>query len=133
MSTSVQLSYDRQHEIMNVTMPKMQVRWQQQADEVFVSIDLFWKRTVAKKVYCLIDYTGFSIDKPVADYWGSRIRKAVLTYSITTVRYSDDPLTRATIRSAAMKVHTPGNMYGSRQEALGVVSGLKNNSIRLVG
>jgi hypothetical protein len=133
MGSTTDCSYDAQLDLMQVTAPTTGIRSKQDVDAFFDAVATFWKKSINRKVYCIVDYTGFSIDKAMTEYWGQRVKDAVDTFTITTVRYSGDALVRTVMKTVAMKVHTPSNMYGSRDDALQVVRGLRDRSIALAG
>lgn len=103
-----------------------------QIKRAFDVIHHFWTRECGgKKIYCVIDYTDFSLDIALTEIYAASVKHAVETYSITTVRYTNNLAARATLRAVAVKTHLPSNVYATRQDAIAVVRGLRANKIQL--
>lgn len=103
-----------------------------QIRRAFDVIYRFWTRDCGgKRLYCVIDYTDFSLDIALTDVYAAAVKEAVETYSITTIRYTTNLSARATLRAVAVKTHLPSNVYATREDAVAVVRGLRTNRIQL--
>ena len=101
-------------------------------DAVFDAIDSYCRAHCAgRKVFCLVDYAGVSIASYLQPQFARRQKAAVDTYSITTIRYGADLVARTTIRSLAIRIHRPSNLYESRSEAMQIVRGIRMGRIKL--
>ncbi len=125
-------SYDKKLDILDVDFENLKVKSEADADAAFALIREVYMRDIKHRVYALINYTNFSLDRRLTDYWGSKVKAAVTAYSIVAIRYSVDSLTRTIVKTIAVKAHTPSNMYESREQALAVLQGLRDKSIELV-
>ena len=66
------------------------------------------------------------------DYYAQQVKRvSEICKAITVVRYGGDPLSRTSNRLISMKLHTPSNLYTTRDEALQVVRGLRSGKIAL--
>jgi hypothetical protein len=98
----------------------------------FDAIEAFWRRSCGgQKVYCVIDYTNFSLDVAMTDVYATHVKHAVENYTITTIRYTTDVSTRATLRAVAIKTHNASNIYATKEDAVAIVRGLRINRIRV--
>ncbi len=99
-------------------------------DAAFAAIDADWKRLCKKKVYCVINYTGVTVDPTVLEYWSHKRTDAVTRYSLTTVRYGADLQMRIAVRAMATRTHVPSNLYATRDEAIAVVRAIRQGTMR---
>lgn len=84
-------------------------------------------------MYCVIDYTDFSLNVALTAAYAAAVRYATDNYAIAAVRYTSDISARATMRAVAIKNHLPSNLYATREDAIAIVHGLRANKGRLLG
>jgi hypothetical protein len=117
---------------MFIRLPGAKLETEVQVQRIFDAIRRFWVRECAgAKVYCVVDYTDFSLNIALTAAWAAGVQHAVETYTIATVRYCTDISARATVRAVAIKTHQPSNLYATREDALSVVNGLRAKRIEL--
>jgi len=91
----------------------------------------FWKRHCAgRKVYCVVDYDGIDVNVKYTKVYATQLQR-ILDISVTVVRYGGSSLQRTAVRLANLKLHTPSQLYASREEALHVVRSLKSGAMDL--
>lgn len=125
------LSYDMTTNIYDVDFSKLNLKYKAEVDALWEAIDNYWDINIKRKSYILVNYSDFSPSSLLTSYWAIKVRAAVMKMAITSVRYSNQTMVRTVVRTSLIKVHLPSNMYGSRQEALAVIDGLKSRSVEL--
>jgi hypothetical protein len=127
-------AYDANEEILYVGFANLRLDKQSEIDEVFLAVRQFWRaKCGGRKVYVVVDYTDFSLEIALTDYYAKYVKEAVEDYSITVVRYTEDVLVRASLRLIGITIHVPSNLYATKDEALKVVRALRSKRISLEG
>ena len=127
------MAFDRNEQILFVSFAGMRFETEAQIQRAFEKIRRFWVRECAgAKMYCVIDYTDFALDRALTAAWAVAVRHAMDHYAIAAVRYTTDISVRATLRAVAIKIHLPSNLYATREDAISVVQGLRANRIGMV-
>ncbi len=125
-------SFDRAERILFVGFAGIDLQTAEQIARAFADIEEFWTRNCGgQKVYCIIDYTNFSLNVALTQTYAEYVKHAVETYGLAVVRYTTDVATRATLRAVAIKMHHPSNIYATREDAIAIVRGLRSNRIRV--
>jgi hypothetical protein len=128
------LSYEPDEEILFVGMPLVRITMKEQVDQLFVSIGRYWRAHCrGRRIYAVIDYTHFSMDVGLTEHFATGVKKAVETYTFTTVRFTTDIGARATVRAVGMKIHKPSNLYATRDDAIMAVRALRSNQMVIEG
>jgi len=128
------LSYDPREQILFVGFAGLQLTSEDDIDAAFYAVRRGWEGACrGKRVYCVVDYTGFSFPTRLSEHYAKCVKHAVETYSITTVRYTNDVALRTALRVMSMKIHSPSNLYSTKEDAIQVVRGLRAKRIRLAG
>jgi hypothetical protein len=92
----------------------------------------YWRHHCrGEKVYIVVDYENLSTNLDELDFYASQVKRVISECAITVVRYNGSLLQRMASRMTAIKLHTPSNTYGSREEALAVVRGLRAGTISI--
>jgi hypothetical protein len=126
------LSFDRSEQTMLVGMAGLRFETRAQIKAAFDAIHQFWTLECSgNKVYCVVDYTDFSLHIALTETYAEFVKTAVDSYGITTIRYTTDLSARATMRAVAIKTHRPSNLYATREDAMAVVRGLRASRIAL--
>jgi len=99
-------------------------------DRAFAEIEQYWENHCKRRVYCIVDYTNLVIEPNLLSYWSEKRTAAVRKYTYTTVRYGADLGTRVALRAMAIKTHVPSNLYATKEEAIAVVRGIRQGTIR---
>lgn len=102
-----------------------------QVADAFAVCRRYWKAHINKRCYAIVDYTGTTIDKAAAEAFAEERQRIVSEMTITTLRFSTDLESRATIRAMSIKIHQPSNLYASREEALQVVRDIQAGLITI--
>ncbi len=124
--------FDRRRQILHVGLAGTRFDSAATVEEVFEAIRRYWRANCnATKIYALIDYTGVQIEPAVMEGYALAVKSIVNECSITTVRYSDDVLTRSKLRRISVMIHKPSNLYETRAEALKVIDAIRANEIRV--
>jgi hypothetical protein len=132
LSKLPELSYDPIEQILFVGFAGLRLESEREIDEAFEAVRRHWVSAChGERVYCVVDYTGFSYPNLLSEHYATCVKRAVETYSITTLRHTDDVSLRAALRVMSMKIHLPSNLYATRDEAIQVVRGLRAKRIRL--
>jgi hypothetical protein len=117
--------YEPTENIVFVTFPRVHLETKAQIREHFDRVVAFWKANCRnRKVYYVVNYDGFTVNLRENDCYAENM-KQVADCAITIVRYGGDSLQRTAVRLYNMKLHSPSRIYGSREEALAVVSALQ--------
>lgn len=127
-STQPTLDYDRKKNYLYVSLAGIHFETPETIDRVFGIIRSYWRaHCKGVKVYAIIDYTDVHIETSVFDYYAESVKSIVDECTITTIRYTNDLLTRATLRRIGVRTHKPSNLYSTREEALEVVEAISKN------
>jgi hypothetical protein len=125
-------TYDPAQNIVFVTFPRVHLETAIQIREHFDRVIAFWKANCQnRKVYYVVDYDGFTVNLRENGSYAQNMKRVADTCAITIVRYGGDSLQRTAVRLYNMKLHSPSRIYGSREEALAVVRGLKNGELSI--
>jgi hypothetical protein len=101
-------------------------------DAYFDEVIRFWRANCGqRRVYFLVDWSGLYVNLKEVDAYGRNVRRIVDQCARAVVRFGPDRLHRAVFRSMAIKIHVPTTVYGSREEALAVIRGLKDGTVTL--
>lgn len=126
MKNAPTFRYDASEEIMYVGFANLAVETEDDVREAFAAVRAFWRaKCYGKKVYTIVDYTNFKMDPALTEFYAQYVKGAVEDLTITTVRYTEDIFTRATLRRVGMTMHRPSNLYFTKDEAVSVVRALK--------
>ena len=129
---AVRVEYDEKLGILEVSLAHLAPSSVADIEDLFQDIRSRWRVLCGdKKVYVLIDYTGFVLARAMQEAFGLQVRKITTDVAIAAVRYTDDLTVRTQMRALAIKIHRPSNIYSTREEALGVIRGLKDRSVAL--
>ena len=91
----------------------------------------FWRRNCrGQRVFVVVDYANLSSNLREVEFYASQLKRVIDDCAITVVRYNGNMVQRMISRMAAIQLHTPSNTYGSREEALAVVRGIKRGAIQ---
>jgi hypothetical protein len=92
----------------------------------------YWRRHCGgERVYIVVDYENLTTNLDELDFYATQVKRVISQCAITVVRYNGSLLQRMASRMTAIKLHTPSNTYGSREEALSVVRGLRSGAISM--
>jgi hypothetical protein len=120
--------YDAPRQILQVGLTGIRFDTVATTDGVFDSIRSYWRmHCKGRKVYAVVDYSGVVIEAAVFAHYIECVKRVVDELAITTVRYSNDVLTRSKIRRMSVMIHRPSNLYETRKEALDVVEAIRKN------
>lgn len=126
MKNAPTFSYDARDEILYVGFANLSFETEDDVRDAFSAVRTFWRaRCYGKKAYAVVDYTNFKIDPALTEFYAGHVKEAVEDLTITTVRYTDDIFTRATLRRVGMTMHRPSNLYFTKDEAVSVVRALR--------
>src|SRR5436853_48071 len=116
-SSALQLAYHPGDLIIFVSYPKqLHIQTAQQITDMFDSVVEFWRDNCGgRKVYFVVDYTNLSVNLAENDFYAQELRRTSEVCAITIVRYGGDPITRTGARLRGIKLHTPSNLYASRE------------------
>lgn len=124
-------SYDDVEKIISVFHPQpVELATRADISAYFETGIAFWRRHCrGQRVFVVVDYANLSSNLAEIEFYASQLRRVIDECAITVVRYNGNMLQRMASRMAAIQLHTPSNTYGSREEALAVVRGLKRGAI----
>lgn len=126
------LTFDRAEQILFVGFAGLDMQTEAQIASAFADVEAFWRHNCGgQKVYCVVDYTNFSLSVALTQTYAGYVKHAVETFGIAVVRYTTDVATRATLRAVAIKMHHPSNLYATREDAIAIVRGMRSNRIRV--
>jgi hypothetical protein len=83
----------------------------------------YWREHVNARVYYVVDITNLTISMLKIDAYTRNIKRILADSAVTIVRHGGDSLQRTAGRLASMKLHVPSNIYATREEAIAVVRG----------
>jgi hypothetical protein len=130
--TTPAFRYEPIEEILFVGVPPVHLGTKEQIDQFFVAIGRYWRAHChGRKIYAVIDYTHFTMDVGLTEHFAAGVKKAVETYTFTTVRFTTDVSARATVRAVGIKIHKPSNLYATRDDAIAAVRALRSNQMVL--
>jgi hypothetical protein len=91
----------------------------------------FWReRCGGERVYIVVDYENLTSNLKEIDAYAAQVKRVLNECAIAIVRYSGSMLQRTASRMTAIQLHIPSNAYASREEAVSVVRGLRQGTIR---
>ena len=124
--------YDPTDNIVYVNHPEP-VRLETATDirAYFEEVRRFWRASVRRKAYYLIDWSGFEMNIRESAVYGECVKRVAQDWAITIVRFGQNPLQRAVTRAVSVKRHVPSHVYDTKEEALAVIRGLKSGAISL--
>ena len=133
MGTSTrEFRYDAKEQIVFVRCPKpVRLETAAEIDAFFDESMEFWSSKVKTRVYYVVDITNLSINMREVDAYARNIGRMLERCAITIVRHGGDPLQRTAGRIASMRLHVPSRIYATREEAVAVVRGLRDGSVKL--
>ena len=127
------LSFDPVDRILFVGFAGFRPKNEEEIARAFDVIERFWLLECrGQKLYAVVDYTDFALDVTLTNAYATCVKRAVERYAITTVRYTTDLSTRATLRAVAVKSHLRSNLYSTREDAIAVVRGLRAQKVKLL-
>jgi hypothetical protein len=91
----------------------------------------FWRATCTERAFFVVDYTNLRSEIALNDFYAEQIRRVIDECAVTIVRHGGEPLQRAMARLVGMRLHIPSRVYGSRDEALAVVRGLRQGTLTI--
>ena len=92
---------------------------------------LFWRQNCSgKKIYVVVDYNNLTSNPDEIDFYATQVKRVISECAMTVVRHNGGMLQRMNGRMTAIRLHTPSNTYSSLQEAIAVVRGLRQGTIR---
>lgn len=112
-------------------------RWEsaEQLNAHFDRVEGAWKRWAGGRMCALCaGYEGFQFDMAgLGVLYRTRAQRALERCFDPMVRWglADDPLLRTTQRYVSMAAHRPSHIYGSKDEAVAVLRGLRKGTISL--
>ena len=80
------------------------------------------------KAYLVVNYDNLSFDTEEIDFYAGEVKRLSDDHALAIVRYNGSLVQRMAGRMAAIKLHKPSRVYGSREEAMAVVDGLKRGT-----
>ncbi len=125
--------YDATERILFTSHPEPVVLSTREEIEIYFDHGVrFWRRNCGgHKVYILVDYKNLTAELNEIEFYAEQVNRIVTECAITIVRYNGDLLQRMAGRMTAIKLHTPSNMYPTREAALAVVRGLKAGTVQM--
>lgn len=128
---TIVLSFNAKEKIVDVSFPPPEVRLEtrQQIDDHFDFMMDWWRRTCGEKVYFLVDYQNFFVDLKQNEHYGKRMKELIDAAALGVVRYGGDSIQRTGVRLYSLRLHSPSNLYASRDEALEVVERLRAGTL----
>ena len=126
-----EISYDARDNILWVDHPQaIYLGTRQEIDAYFQACFQFWrKRCSPKKVFIVVSYDNFTYNHEEQPAYVAALTQVLRDCAETVVRYGGTLDQRTASRSHAMHLHTPSNLYATRDEAVRVVRGLRDGSI----
>ena len=125
-------NYDADENILYVTFPKVHLETKEEIRAHFDQSYAYWRNNCGgKKVYYVVDYDGFSVNLRENEFYAQQMRPILEDCAITIVRYGGDALQRTGARLYNMKLHSPTQLYDSREEAVRVVRALKSGKMTI--
>jgi hypothetical protein len=123
--------YDSVENVIFVSFPNTKLDTQQQIREHFDRIVAFWEKNCGgKKVYYVVNYDNISISLKENEFYAQQMKR-IIPCAVTVIRYGGTELQRTGARLANIRLHTPSNLYESRDEALKIVRELKSGTISI--
>lgn len=132
-ATRAQWEYDAQRQILFVSHPRPVVLTTRADIQAYFDdgIRYFREHCPGGKVYVVVDYDNLTTNLDELEFYAGQVKRVMDECAITVVRYQGSLLQRMASRMIAIKLHTPSNTYGSREEALEVVRGLQRGTISM--
>jgi hypothetical protein len=131
---TARVTYDPKEDVLFIDTAGVRAETRADIDALFAGIVTDWRAACnGRKVYVVVAYDGFFVNLRENDYYAERMSAAVALFAKTVVRYGGDTLTRSAARLRGLKLHTPSNLYESREEALDVVRALRAGRLSVAG
>lgn len=93
----------------------------------------FWEKDCeGKKVYWLINYDNFEVNRDILPQYIEELQRIMKDTAEGAVRYGGALNQRTVSRFTTMKIHSPANIYESREEALEVIKELQAGARKTV-
>ena len=129
------LAYDADERIFYNDMSHKRWESPEHLNAHFDRVEAAWKRWAGNRMCAMCaGYEGFQFDMGrLGALYRARAQHALEQCFDPMVRWglADDPLMRTTQRSLAMAARRPSHIYGTRDEALAVIRGLRKGTIKL--
>jgi hypothetical protein len=134
-ATGLSLKYDAEEKILFVDHPTpVALETAADVDAYFDAAVAGWRReTRGERVYFVVSYEDFSAHLSVSEAYAARVAALRAECALNIVRYGGDVPQRTTARRLAIMMHVPSRLYATREEAIQVVRGLRNGSIKTGG
>jgi hypothetical protein len=125
-------SYDDSEKVLMASHPEpIELATRAQMEAYFDDGIRFWRKHChGEKIYIVVDYANLTTNLDEIDFYAKQVKRVIDECAITVVRYNGGLLQRMASRMTAIKLHTPSNAYGSLDEALAVVRGLRKGTIQ---
>ncbi|WP_394835481.1 hypothetical protein LVJ94_00965 [Pendulispora rubella] len=125
--------YDPEEEILFVSFPKgFHLETRAQVEVGFDRALEVWRSACGgRRVYFVVDYTNFSLNLNLNDFYVQQVKRVLNECAVTIVRFGGDPLARTGARLRSMKLHMPSHLYDSREEAIAVVRALRQGRMEI--
>jgi hypothetical protein len=103
----------------------------QDFDDYFGQFLEYWRKMAGgQKVYALVNWGNFRINLRASNDYARNIASLYDRVVTAIVRYNpEDPELRTTGRLTSVRLHKPAHIYGTREEALAVIRGLRDGSV----
>ena len=126
-------TYDEAARVVFVSHPQpVELRTQGEISAYFkAGMDFCNAHCAGKKVYVLVDYHNLSFNTEELDFYAGEVKRLSDAHALSIIRYNGTLVQRMAGRMAAVKLHKPARVYGSREEALEVVRGLQRGKISI--
>ena len=126
------LTVDSEKDVVFVEMRGMHLETQKDIRAFFDAIVAFWRaRCGGEKVYFIVCYDGFSVNLRENEYYARQMKQCSDECAKTVVRYGGDDLQRSAARLRGMKIHSPSNLYATREEAIEVVRAIRTGAVSI--
>src|SRR5690242_2311260 len=125
-------AYDAKEHIIFVTHPKpVHLETPDDVTSYFRAANQYWRNHGGgKKAYIVVDYANFAFNPDLRALYTQALEDALRTSAETIVRYGGSLSVRAAARVNAIDLHTPSNLYASKEEAVRVVRRLRDGSLK---
>ena len=125
--------YDPELETLFLSFPKgVHLETRAQVERGFDRVFEIWRSMCGgRRVYFVIDYTNFSLNLNLNDFYAQQVKRVLNECAVTIIRFGGDPLARTGIRLRSMRLHMPSNLYASREEAIAVVRALRQGRMEI--
>jgi hypothetical protein len=102
-------------------------------DDYFEQFLRFWRaETKQQRVYVLVSWNDFSVNLRESEAYTRGVKRIYETAAIAIVRYGGSASEqRIAGRLASVRLHKPSHIYETREEALTVIRGLREGTIKV--